>query len=656
MSTIAKNLMNKNSDPLDIVIKLSIEELEEVVTLAADKYYNTSKPILSDPIYDMLIDFLRVKNPKSKVLKTVGATLKSKNKVKLDYWLGSMDKIKPPSNLLQSWQKSNKGPYNFSDKLDGISALLTYNNNTIKMFTRGTADEGMDISSLLKYLKSIPSFETVESYCNKNKLKGNKNLIAFRGELIMKESVFKKNWSDKLKNARNTVAGLVNSKKINPELASDVDLVLYEVVDPFYTIDMQFKIINDLKFNCVINKTVNKELTFESMSKYLIERRDKSNYMVDGIIITDMKNTNRNVDGNPEYAFAFKDVLDDQKGITTVLDIEWNVSKNGYLNPTLILKPIEIGGVEIKRATGFNAKFIVDNILGPGAEIEIIRSGDVIPYVKTILKPAKSGNPYLPNMAFHWNETKVDIQLDNMNNNIDVLVKNIFFFFSSLDTRGLGEKNIEKMVASGLDSIQKILSCTEKDLLKVDGFKEKTATNIVESIKKAMTDISLARLMAASNRLGEGLGEERFKTVLAKYPDIMEIYKDWTKKEFTQNIMNINGWGEETTTLFVNNMSEFIKFYKSIKKYITLKELKKATKEISGKFSNKTLVLTGFRDKELQEKIEEQGGKIGSAVSKNTDYVVVKDQSVIDDLTEKIKKAQELGITIITKEKLLKLL
>jgi NAD-dependent DNA ligase len=653
MANIIKKLNDIKLDVINTTSNLSTKELEDAITYAADKYYNTSESVITDEVYDMLIDFLKLKDPKSKVLKNVGSHVKSKNKVKLDYWLGSMDKIKPPSPQLESWKRKFKPPYNLSDKLDGISALLIYTfDNKIKMFTRGTATEGMDISPLIKYL-NLPDYETVKNYCKENKIKGDTNLIAFRGELIIKDNVFEKNWSKTLKNARNSVAGLVNSKTINPELAKDTDLVLYEVVDPFYTMDKQLEIIEELGFNCVIYKVINQELTFDLLSKYLKERRSKGIYLIDGIIVTSMKNQERNIEGNPEYAFAFKDVLEDQKAITTVESIEWNISKDGLIKPTVILKPVSIGGVEIKRATGFNARFIVDNILGSGAQVEIIRSGDVIPKIEKVLKPSKSGKPEMPTNKWKWNETQVDIVLEGKENNKSVLIKNIYHFFSSLETKGLGEKNVEKMVEAGLDTIPKILDADVERFLMVDGFKEKTSQNLVASIEKAVSNIPLAKLMSASNKLGHGIGEERMKQVLAIYPNLLGDYKKWTKQEFINKIKEIEGWEDKTSTLLVNNFFEFISFYESIKNFITLEAKKKITK---GEFTNKTVVLTGFRDKILQDKIENQGGKIGSSISKNTDYLVVKDKSNLDEPTDKIKKAQELNIKIITKDKLVSLL
>lgn len=644
--------INNADDVITTIDNLTIVKLEQIVEYAADKYYNTQKSVISDAIYDMLIDFLKLKAPKSKVLKNIGAKVKSKNKVTLDYHLGSMDKIKPSSNHLDKWITKYEAPYVLTDKLDGISALLVYRTDGISMYTRGTSTEGLDISHLTKYL-NIPDLDTVIKYCNTHKMNhkiNHKNIIAFRGELIIKDDVFENNWADEFKNARNTVAGLVNSKKINPQLARDTDIVLYEVIDPLYKMTDQLKIMQDLKFNYVLYKIINK-LNYEVLSTYFKKRRVESDYMIDGIIVTNDVIHKRNTSGNPDYAFAFKDILEDQKANTKVKSIEWNISKDGYLIPTLLLEPVTISGVEIKRVTGHNAKYVVDNKLGNGAEIELIRSGDVIPYINKILKQGKTN---LPEGKWTWSGTKVDIILDNMNNE-DIIKKNLYFFFSTLDTKGLGEKVIHKLYDAKFNTVQKILELTKDKLVKADisSFKEKTIDNILKAINMAITDVTLAKIMAASNKLGHGLGFERMKQILSHYPNLITKYSDWSKAEFIDKIKLIDSWDTKTATLFVNNFDDFIEFYNSIKKFI---KIKKQVISNNSKISGLIFVFSSFRDKELATMIETMGGKVSSSVSGNTDYLVVKDDSVLENKTEKIKKAEVNGVKIITRIKLEKML
>jgi DNA ligase (NAD+) len=650
MSLLFDNL-NNSHDQINFISNLSVNELEYILIHASDKYYNTSKPIINDDIYDTVLDFLKIKNSKSPILKKIGSIIKNKNKVKLDYYLGSMDKIKPTSNHLELWKKKYNGTYNLSDKLDGISALLVYNlDKKINLYTRGTSDEGLNITKLIKYLK-LPNYSEIYNYCNKNKIIGNKNLIAFRGELVLKKDIFKTKWSIKFKNARNTIAGLVNSKYIDPNLAYDLDLVLYEIVDPFFNIKNQFKIISELNFNIVNNKYINNynDLTYENLSLYYKKRRNIAEYDIDGIIVTSCENNIRNVKDNPEYAFAYKDILDEQIAQTKVIDIEWNISKHGYIKPTIIIEPTIIGSVKINRVTGNNAQFIVTNNIGPGTIIKIIRSGDVIPKIIEILK---STTALMPKINFHWNETKVDIILDKQDNNKDLLIKNIYFFFSNLDAEGLGEKNISKLIDANIDTIPKILGVTKEQLLNIDGIKEKKAMNLINSIKKCVTNISLSKLMTSSNKLGFGIGYEKIKHILLIYPNILNEYNKWTEDIFINNIIKINGFEEKTATLFVKNFNNFIKFYNSIKKYIILEKNKNIL--INNLLNNKIILFSGFRDKNLQNKIEELGGKINSTISKNIDFLIIKDNTILD--TTKVKKALELKIKIITKDNFIKLI
>jgi DNA ligase (NAD+) len=344
-------------------------------------------------------------------------------------------------------------------------------------------------------------------------------------------------------------------------------------------------------------------------------------------------------------------LTEDQKANTKVKSIEWNISKDGYLIPTLLLEPVTISGVEIKRVTGHNAKYVVDNKLGNGAEIEMIRSGDVIPYINKILK---AGKVQLPEGTWTWSDTKVDIILDNMNNE-DIIKKNLYFFFSTLDTKGLGEKVIHKLYDAKFNTVPKILELTKDKLVKanISSFKEKTIDNILKAINMAITDVTLAKIMAASNKLGHGLGFERMKQILSHYPNLITKYSDWSKAEFIDKIKLIDSWDTKTATLFVNNFSDFIKFYNSIKKFI---KIKKQVISSDSKISGLIFVFSSFRDKELATMIETMGGKVSSCVSGNTDYLVVKDDSVLENKTEKIKKAEVNGVKIITRVKLEKML
>ena len=645
MDSIIKSL---NKSPFDTLEKLNEKQLEEIAIIAKDKFFNSEKPILTDEIYDILIDYLKFKFPKNKISKNIGAKIKDKErKTKLDYYLGSMDKIKPPSPELNKWKNKYTSPYVMTDKLDGISALLVYTESGIKMTTRGTATEGLDISNLINYM-NFPTLDQVKKICKSNNIKGSKNILAVRGELIISKKKFKKNWEDKMKNARNTVSGLVNSKTVNPDLAKDTDFIAYELVDPNHKVLDQFKIIKKFNFKIVDYLEI-KDIDYTILGSHLKKRREESSYVIDGIVVYNNETHVKNTYGNPKYAFAFKDILEDQKATTEIVEIEWKISKDGYINPIVVIKPVNIGGVNIERVTAYNAKYVVTNKLGKGAKIEIIRSGDVIPKINKVLKEAKT--PDLPNLKYHWNDTEVDIIIDKLEGNKDVEIKNIYYFFSKLDTKGLGERIVGRLYDAGLNTVPKILKATVDDILKVEGFKDKSSKNLIQAIKKSVTDVELNLIFAGSNKLGHGHGRERAKMILEVYPNIMTEHKKWSKEEFIEKISSIPQWDVKTSKQFVTNFPNFLKFYDEIKGNIKIKQptSKKKVTSNNSFISNKVFVFTGFRDSVLKEKIESLGGAVKDSINSKTDYLVVKEKNTG---SSKEEKAAELKIEIITKNEL----
>ena len=633
------DILNSTDDIYTFVSNLTIPTLENIIVYTTDKYHS-GNPSIEDSVFDILVDFLRNKSPKSKVLKNIGAPVKSKDKVKLPYHLGSMDKIKPDNiNKFEKWIEDYPKPYILTDKLDGVSGLLVYYmessaSHNIKLYTRGTATHGMDISILLNYIPNIPTFEVV-------KAKFENKIVAFRGELILSKTLFDKNWAASMKNARNAISGLVNSKSINPMLAHDTKFVVYQIIDPNYKMTYQLEIIKELGFDTVHSKIIN-SITFERLSEYLLKRREMSKYIIDGIIVTNNSIHPINKNGNPDFAFAFKDVLEDQKAITTVISVEWNESKDGYLVPTIIVKPIDIGGVTIKRVTGNNAKNILDNLIGVGAVVEVIRSNDVIPKIEKVIKVGKVILPSGDN--WKWSESGVHIISTNSESR-EMKIKSIYHFFSTLDAMGLGEKVVEKLYNASHDTIEKILKLKESDIMKIDGFKEKSANNTYLSIQKSVSNIKLATLMVASNKLGHGIGSERINNILEMYPNLFVIYKKYSKKEFIELIKMVDNIDDKIATLFVSNFNTFIDFYNSIKNMITINtEIVK--KNTLGKMSGMKIVLSGFRDKNLQEMIVNEGGTIVNIISKNTDLLVIRNKE--QDDTSKVIKAKEMGINIIT--------
>ena len=173
-------------------------------------------------------------------------------------------------------------------------------------------------------------------------------------------------------------------------------------------------------------------------------------------------------------------VLSDQKAEAKVLDVIWNPSKDGFLKPTVRIEPVNIGGTTIEYATAYNAAFIEKNKIGLGAIVEMVRSGDVIPTILSVITPARKAK--MPDIPYHWNETHVDIILDNIEENVNVQEKLVSRFFKKLDVVSLGAGNVKRIMKAGYNTIEKIINMKKEDFLTVPGFKDKLAAKIYTSI------------------------------------------------------------------------------------------------------------------------------------------------------------------------------
>lgn len=607
---------------------VSIDKLVKVLQTLSEYYYNTDNPLIPDSIFDILYDALLRRDPTNTFLKKVGA--KVKNAVKLPYYMPSLDKIKPTdkTNTLESWIKIHPGEYLLSDKLDGISGLFIKNGKKLKLFTRGDGIEGQDISNLIKYVIKTDT----------NKLPN----IAIRGEMIMSKKNFQK-IKDKFKNARNAVAGIVNSKTYQEEIAILVEFIGYNVFDINGNVCEQMKILKENKFPCVSYKTT-KNINTEILSSYFIERRKNSEYEIDGIVVADCSKSYEVSKENPKHSFAFKMMLDDQKAITTVKEVEWNLSKDGYYKPRILLEPIELVGVTVKYATAFNAKYVNDNKLGPGAIVEIIRSGDVIPYILKVIKPADK--PQMPEGNYKWNATGVDLVNSDKISNNDIIIKKLTYFFKTLDVKNMGEGIITKLVENGYKTVVAILSANKEDLSKIDGLGDKSIDKIYDNMIESFNTSDLATLMGASGLFGRGMGVKRLNLIVDKYPNILSI--NLPKDKYLELIKEIDGFDTITATQFVDNIDKFKIFLGSLEKIniINIKHLKEVNKKNKGElFLNKKIVLTGFRGHGIDEFITKNGGTISSSVSKNTDLIIYADG---ETQSSKYLKAKELNIQTIS--------
>ena len=623
------NITKLNNDTFNYVDSLSVAEIVEILEELSDNYYNTKTPLVSDDAYDTIREILEEKDNDNDYLKKVGAPVINKEAVDLPFYMPSLNKIKPDTNLLDKYLEKYKGPYVISDKLDGVSGLYYYCNGKENMYTRGDIEHGQDITHLIKYVFS------------KKLVLGNITEIAIRGELIISKKNFKI-LEGEFKNARNTVAGLVNSKRFSKKVAKLTEFIGYSVLYPELTQQDQMKLLE--KINCsTVTHNIKKNIDNDYLSNYIVERRKDSPYEIDGLVIIDSSKIYGNMNKNPDYGFAFKKVLTDQIAEASIRDIEWTVSKHGYIKPRVKIEPIKLKGVVITYATAHNAKFVFDNKLGPGAIVTLIRSGDVIPKIENVIKPAVE--PKMPSIPFVWNKTKVDVVASNITDDTrdNIKIKKLTDFFRILKVKNISEGIVTKLVNEGYDNIVSIITTTTDELSQIDGLGEKIINKIKADFEEKIQTTNLYTLMAASNVFGRGFGVRRSKLIINTYPDIMT--KKWSNDKLKSEIMNIPGFDDITASQFVANFNEFKNFFNVLSQVVDLSHINNIggvnNQNKTDLLKDEIIVFTGVRDKLTEEFIENNGGKISTSLSSKTTMLIYLDET---SSGAKLKKAIQLKI------------
>lgn len=613
--------MNKYKGIADIVEygqSLSTQQLSKLLKKAEHQYFNTDSPIMGDDEYDLLSSHL-LSSTLTGIYDKIGSPPPklARNKVSLPFHMGSLDKVKV--NTVDEWLAKNPGPYVVMDKMDGVSlAYVVYVDGTTKLYTRGDGTIGQDVSHLLPAL-NLPEIITP---------------VEIRAEIEMSNTAFEK-YAEDFVNPRNLVSGLVNKLEVDPAV-KDLSVFCYEIISQKLKKSFQLRKLKSLGFNVPGFKCYD-SLSAERLSTIFDKRRSK-NFKIDGLVIEVDKVNTLPDSGNPSYAVAFKVLIDEDVVTATVKNVIWNPSQYGYLKPRIEIVPLTLGGVTVTYATGFNAKFIRDNGIGVGATVRIVRSGDVIPHVVDV---ERNVEPLMPTVPYTWTETGVDaVQIADTK---ETQVKKLTYFFKTIGVENFSSGLISRFMDHGLDSVSKICSASKDDILEVDGIKEKMATKITTNIKKSLMSVTLPTLMDASGVFGRGFGERRMKDLVSAYPSIMR--PEWGTDNVVERVSQVNGFSEKLGTQFAKNLDRFKEFIKTIP--VTFDHTVQIKSSSGSKLCGKVIVFTGFRDKELQQTIEDNGGILRRTVSKVTTVLLIKD---VESTSSKADNARRYGVRLMTPE------
>lgn len=607
--------------------------------------YYQGRPEISDVEFDKLEDELKNLDPNNPTLNVVGTVSSASDKIKHDKKMLSLEKTYNQQDLI-SWMGNEE--ILSTMKLDGISCSLLYQDGELFLSkTRGDGSFGENITKKVMWISNVPKSIT------------SKEKVEIRGELFCDENSFL-NLSlemqslklEKPSSQRNIVAGLMG-RKDNLELCRHLKFMAFDYIseERLKKEEEKFKILNANNFLTPEYEVHKSEKSILEVIERAREFMVHGDFQIDGVVFTynnlSLQEELGETSHHPRYKIAFK--FQGESKITTLKEILWAVSRNGILTPVGEVEPIELSGAIISRVTLHNYGVVAANNLKIGDEIEIIRSGEVIPKFLSVVK--SSENIFkIPNTCPSC-ESKteiVDIRLFCTNTACPGKNKEIILnFIQKIGIDDLSGKRLEDLINAKLvKTIPDLYRLNQDELLKIEKIKDKLSNKLIESIQKSKKTELITFL--ASLGISGGAYSKCEKVVRAGY-DTMEKILALTVDE----LVKVESFAEKSASEFVNSIQEKRAM---ILELINLGFEFKVEETRSTKISGKKICITGALSEKrpvVEDKIREGGGIVVSSVSKNTDILVTNES---DPSSSKFKKALELKIQIISEAELFHLL
>ena len=643
-------LINKNPDKYIKERLGKTEDLKKYVDIANYLYSNYDGGGLSDNSFDAILWYLAKKEKiKIRALEKIGAPVIEKLRINLEYPMPDLEKAKPGTQKLINYLNNfETQKCNWSMKLDGVSGMIIYKKGKLTMMnTKGKDNVGGNVTYLKDYIK-IPQQVDYD-------------YLVVRGEFMISKENWENKYNGTFSNARAFVGGKINSGFIVSAL-NDIEFIAYEIMvlnneTEVPSVTHAYKILRDQNFNVVENGNfINPPTTFEIMELYK-SKRQASRYFIDGLVLKidipqpAVPKVKSNIIYNPFYAIAFKMMLDEQKRPTKVIDIEWNISRFGRYIPVVIYDAVYVMGSRLTRATGHNAKHIESWNMGPGTEIIVVKSGDIIPQIKDVTVDS-SIVPLFPSDKYEWHWEKSDIVLNDLNND-EVKMKIILHFFETIELKKFGPAKVKNLYMEGYTTPESIIQAKVSDFIKIKGIGKKTAEQYFADIRHIMTTVPPDRLIEATTVFKSGIGRVLLKQLFREMPRILDYSEIEIKEKFKKT--KIPGFGikriENVATnipLLRQYLDSFAKedIKKSIDNYINkIETLKK--NGYNSKISGKTFVLTQMpfaTDYDLEDYIYDNNGDFSSTVTSKTEAVICGN---VESISTKMEAALKLGITVL---------
>ncbi len=661
--------------------KEKIEKLRDEIRYHNYRYYIKNDPVLSDADYDQLKENLRkleemfpeLKTDDSPTQKVGGEPVDELKTVEHPTPMLSLQAARKEEEAKEAWERLEKNinqefEVTAEPKYDGLAVELIYQKGKlIQASTRGNGVRGDDITKNIKTIPEVPL-----NLLNSENKKPPEKLIV-RGEVYMRKDEFdeynqqrQENDEEPFANPRNAAAGSL--RQLDPKITArrPLHIFFYEISNAlelgFKTHLEAVKAIPNWGLKTNLDKT---EIchTFAEVTDYhqrLENQRNDLNYDIDGVVfkvnsLEIQQKLGRRAD-SPRYAFAYK--FKPQRKTTRVINVQMMVGRTGKITPVALLETVNIGGVQVSRASLHNFDEVKKKDVRIGDTVLVERAGDVIPYVVKPIKDQRDGSEEkitIPKSCPVCDtEVTVSDDLKHVhcpNINCPAQLKESLAHFTSrsaMNIEGVGGKIAQKLVDEDLiKNIADLYYLDKKDLLPLEKFAEKSADNLLEEIDKSK-DQELTNFL-----FGLGIpqvGQKMAQTLAKNFKNLNELEE--ANNERLEKIPDI---GPKVA-------QEIVDFFNSQENLEMIERMKQAGLELSNPYAqknlpleDKTFVFTGglgnWTRSKAKEAVQKLGAEIATTVTNNTDYVVVGENP-----GSKLDQARQKNVTTLNEEEFHQLL
>lgn len=660
----------------DQAVEKEAQKLRQELQEHNYRYHVLQSPIISDAEYDRLLQRLmniesehpELVTPDSPTQRVGGGTAEGFERVihpapilSLGNAFGAEDLRAWRDRIVKLDDRVKSAEFMIEPKLDGLTVVLHYENGIFTLgSTRGDGETGEDITNNLRTVRSLPLHIPVEPDGPTPPER-----LVVRGEALIYLDDF-----DELNrrlgeagektyvNPRNTASGALRQLDSSLTATRPIRLLCYAIVDASGRVPRrQDEVLDYLrKLGFPVSNDTNLCRSFEEVidvCQAWEKRRHSLPYEVDGVVVKindlDLADSLGVVGKDPRGAIAYK--FPAQIVTTTLLNIEVNVGRTGVITPYAVLEPVEVGGVTVRQATLHNFDYIDQKDIRLGDRVWIKRAGEVIPYVIGPVVDARTGDEQeydrptqCPSCGEPLEQVDGEVAVYCVNSACPAqLVRNVEHFASrgTMDIEGLGIRVAEQLVEYELvEDVADIYQLTQSDLLSMEGFAEKKADNLIESIEASKTR-PLPRLISA---LGiRGVGESVAGILASAFGDLKTL-----AKADRDTLETLEGIGPNTAQTIIDWFERPAnnQLLKKLKQSGVWPSYEPAQDEQGSALAGLTFVITGslpsLSRSEAKELIESNGGRVTGSVSSKTDYLVVGESP-----GSKLEQAQSLNVPIL---------